>query len=146
MWKLFTNFWKQVSVEHYELDRHHTHGDVNLARISYCFHGKFKHLCVMLFDGPNVWRILGAGACGEYFSCARKSVSPSCSMVPEQEPAKCLPSVFDTLLVGTWSCPDPKANKWVFSGSIFSLSPRSTQHLKCKTNLTKVLLLFSCQT
>lgn len=54
MWKLFTNFEKQVSVEHYELDQHRIHGDVDLARISYCFHGKFKHLSLVLREGPNV--------------------------------------------------------------------------------------------
>ena len=52
--ELFTNLKKQVSVGHCELDRHHTHGDVDLARVSYCFHGKLKHLSLVPLDGHNV--------------------------------------------------------------------------------------------
>jgi hypothetical protein len=58
---------------HYELDRHHTHSDVDLARFSYCFHGKFKCLPLVLFDGHKVWRILGARTCGEHLRPCQKS-------------------------------------------------------------------------
>lgn len=96
MWKLFTNFKKQVSVERYELDRHHTHGDVDLARVSYCFHGKFKHLSL---DGHNVWRILGKGACCEYLSWSQESfLSLTLLGMPALGPVKCLPLVLGTQL------------------------------------------------
>ena len=52
--ELFTNFKEQVSVGHCELDPHHTHGDVDLARDPYCFQGKLKRLPLVPLDGRNV--------------------------------------------------------------------------------------------
>lgn len=52
--ELITNFKKQVSVERCELDRHHTLGDVDLTRVSYCFQGNFKHRSLVPLDGHNV--------------------------------------------------------------------------------------------
>lgn len=96
MWKLFTNFKKQVSVERYELDRHHTYGDFDLTRVSYCSHGKFKHLSL---GGHNVWRILGKGACCEYLSLSQESfLSLMLLGMPVLGPVKCLPLVLVTQL------------------------------------------------